>query len=164
MSTPNAFRVFLVPGSWHVPAHYENMIQEFGSQGIPASTLLLPTCDVTKASILDLSHPDLSGPRPSKPWPDMCADAQSVRDRLAQLVEAGESVLLVAHSYGGLLASEALLPELCYHTRKRQGKSGGVIGFYAIASFFLPAGMTTVEAMGGGEPLPTTPPQVTKSR
>ena len=163
MSKPDAFRIFLVPGSWHVPAHHENIIKEFGSQGIPASTLLLPTCDVTKASILDLSHPDLSGPRPSQPWPDMYADAQAIRDRLSQLVEAGEAVLLVAHSYGGLPASEALLPELCYQTRKRDGKSGGVIGLFAIASFLL-AGMTTVEAMGGGDPLPTTPSQVSNKR
>lgn len=88
----------------------------------------------------------------------MYADALAVREALTQLVEAGKSVLLVGHSYGGLPASEALLPELCYQARKQHGKSGGVIGFFAIASFFLPTGMTTVQAVGG-DPLPATPEQ-----
>lgn len=162
MSQPGAFTVLLVPGSWHVPAHYECIAKELQSQGISASTLLLPTCDLSHASILDLNHPDLAGPRPSEPWPDMYADAHAIREKLSQLVEAGNSVLLVAHSYGGLPASEALLPELCFQKRKKEGKPGGVIGFFAIASFFLPAGMTTVQAVGG-KPLPTTPEQVSNT-
>ncbi len=162
MSQPGAFTVLLVPGSWHVPAHYECIAKELQSQGISASTLLLPTCDLSHASILDLNHPDLAGPRPSEPWPDMYADAHAICEKLSQLVEAGNSVLLVAHSYGGLPASEALLPELCFQARKKDGKPGGVIGFFAIASFFLPAGMTTVQAVGG-EPLPTTPEQVSNT-
>lgn len=159
MSSPEQFTVLIVPGSWHVPAHYEPLIQYLKSKNIAASTLLLPTCDLSHASILDLQHPDLAGPPPSKPWPDMYADALAVREELSRLIEADLPVLLVAHSYGGLPASEALLPELCYRARKQQGKSGGVIGFFAIASFFLPAGMTTLQAVGG-EPLPTTPVQV----
>ena len=159
MSPPSMFTVLIVPGSWHVPAHYQPLIQEFESRDIAASTLLLPTCDLSDASVLDLQHPDLAGSPPSKPWPDMYADALAVRDALSQLVEAGHLVLLVGHSYGGLPASEALLPELCCPTREKEGKSGGVIGFFAIASFFLPSGMTTLQAVGG-EPLPTTPEQV----
>ncbi len=161
MSSQEPFTVLIVPGSWHVIAHYEPLIQELRSHNIAASTLLLPTCDLSHASILDIQHPDLAGPPPSKPWPNMYADAQAIREKLVQLVEAGHSVLLVAHSYGGLPASEALLPELCFEVRKQQGKPGGVIGFFAIASFFLPAGMTTVQAVGG-EPLPTTPEQVSR--
>ena len=159
MSSLGRFTVFIVPGSWHVPAHYEPLIEHLRYKNIAASTLLLPTCDLSHASILDLQHADLAGPPPAKPWPDMYADALAVQEDLSRLVEAGLPVLLVAHSYGGLPASEALLPELCYQTRKQQGKTGGVIGFFAIASFFLPAGITTLQAVGG-EPLPATPMQV----
>ncbi|KAL8786745.1 MAG: hypothetical protein Q9195_008079 [Heterodermia aff. obscurata] len=158
MSSLERFAVLIVPGSWHVPAHYEPLIQHLKSKNIPASTLLLPTCDLSHASILDLQHTDLIGPPPSQPWPDMYTDALAVRKNLSRDIEAGLAVLLVAHSYGGLPASEALLPELCYKARKEQGKSGGVIGFFAIASFFLPPGMTTLQAVGD-EPLPTTPVQ-----
>ena len=139
------------------------MIKELQSQGISASTLLLPTCNLSHASILDLKHLDLANPHPSKPWPDMYADAHAIRKKLTQLVEAENSVLLVVHPYGGLPASEALLPELCLQVRRKDGKPGGVIGIFAIASFFLPAGMTTVQAVGG-EPLPTTPEQVSNTQ
>ena len=161
MSPSKPFTVFLVPGSWHVPAHYEPLIKELESKHVAASTLALPTCGVSHASVLDLQHPDLAGSPPSKPWPDMYADAHAIRENLSKLVEDGNFVLLVAHSYGGLPASEALLPELCFLTRKRQGKLGGVIGFFAIASFFLPAGITTLQAVGGN-PLPATPQQVSR--
>ena len=159
MSPSKPFVVFIVPGSWHIPAHYEPLLKVLESEDIPASTLLLPTCDLSHASVLDLQHPDLAGPPPSKAWPNMYADAYAIRESLSQLVEAGKSVLLVAHSYGGLPASEALLLELCFQVRKQQGKTGGVIGFFAIASYYLPAGMTTVQAVGG-DPLPATPEQV----
>ena len=159
MSSSETLAILIVPGSWHIPAHYEPLIEHLRSKNVTASTLLLPTCDLSYASILDLQHPDLASSPPSKPWPDMYADALAIRETLSRLVEADLPVLLVAHSYGGLPASEALLPDLCYQARKQQGKSGGVIGFFAIASFFLPAGITTLQAVGG-EPLPATPEQV----
>ena len=159
MFSPKPFSVLIVPGSWHVPAHFKPLISELESRHIEASTLLLPTCDLSNASVLDLQHPDLAGPPPSEPWPDMYADALAIRKSISQLVESGRSVLLVAHSYGGLPASEALLSELSYQARKQQDKPGGVIGFFAIASFFLPVGMTTKQAVGGDQ-LPSTPVQV----
>lgn len=163
MPSSKRYTVLIVPGSWHVPAHYESLTKALESDNISVLTLTLPTCDLSDASISDLQHPDLAGSPPSTPWPDMYADAHAVRKELLQLVEAGHSVLLVAHSYGGLPASEALTAELSFKSREKDAKAGGVIGFFAIASYFLPPGMTTVQAVGG-KPLATTPEQVSRPR
>ena len=138
MSSSEAFTVLLVPGSWHVPGHYKPLIEELHSKQIPTSALLLPTCSVSNASVLDLKHPGPAGPRPSEPWPDMYADAKAIGDKLFELVEAENLVLLVAHSYGGLPASEALLPELCRETRAKNGMRGGVIGSLPWRRSFFP--------------------------
>ncbi|KAI9840917.1 MAG: hypothetical protein M1838_003853, partial [Thelocarpon superellum] len=53
-------------------------------------------------------------------------DVVAIRQKLEPLVEAGEEVLLVAHSAGGFLASNAI-EGLSLKERAGQGKSGGVV-------------------------------------
>ena len=150
--------VFIVPGSWHTLDHCTPLIQALESHSIPASAAELPTCQLSRCNIKDFQHPDLAGPRPEKPWPDMYADAAAVHASLQGLVDAGKEVILVAHSYGGMPAAEALTPDLCVEQRTARGEPGGVIGFFGMVTFFLPKGMTTTQAVGGR--MPQTPEQV----
>lgn len=88
----------------------------------------------------------------------MYDDADAVKSELQDLVEAGRDVIVVAHSYGGMPASQALTPDLTASARREECKTGGVVGLFGMATFFLPEGMTTVQAAGG--PMKETPEQV----
>lgn len=132
--------VVICTGSFHVSDHYLPFAETLHSKGIEAVCPLLPTNDVCNLSVEDPTNPAFDASPPPGGWANGYDDAKVVRNEVEKLLERGKDVLLVAHSYGGWVATEAAAPELQKKSRETQGHSTGVVGiFYAVANV-LPKG------------------------
>lgn len=111
--------VLIVPGAWHKPDHYRPLIEE------------LADFDVHTVALTS------SGDEPAE-LRDMYADA----DAIAQAVATFESVVVIAHSYGGVPTTQALTD------------APNVRRIIYLASFPLEAGESLVSLNPGNAPLP----------
>ena len=128
--------IVLVSGAWCVPAHYETLTGALEKAGYTVHVPAKPTC---------------SGARP--PTASFADDVGHIRNVVAALVEAGESVIMAMHSYGGAVGTEALR-DLTAPSRRARGLAGGVVGLLYLCAYLLPAGwcvMDVVQKAGGAE-------------
>lgn len=66
-------------------------------------------------------------------------DVDVVNDCLERLIKQdGKEVLLVAHSSGGWVATQAAIPELQRKTRQANGQEGGLAGLFYYSAFVIP--------------------------
>lgn len=73
----------------------------------------------------------------------------AVRAELGRLIEQeGKIVLMVQHSYGGLVGSEAVIERLSYEKRQALGLPGGVFHLFLYAAFLLDEGQSVLGAYG----------------
>src|SRR5690242_4336414 len=136
MSQDKKSTLVLIPGSFLPSTHY-----------IPLLAHLPPG---TKSHILD--PPSYHTKRPGAP-PTMADDASFVASFLSQLADAGEEVVLVAHSYGGMPASECLRG-LSTESRANEGKRGGVRRLGYVTAVVPKEGEGLRETMVGGVQVP----------
>ena len=124
-----------VQGSFQLPDVYQNLVDRLTGLGYTVVYPRLPSCT-------DTSHPQF-------PHVSLYDDAIAVRSELIRQVEyEGKAVVLVMHSYGGLVGSEAMRQELNYTQRKLQGLPGGVIHLFLYAAFLLDEGQSVLSAFG----------------
>ncbi|TVY29754.1 hypothetical protein LHYA1_G002033 [Lachnellula hyalina] len=116
--------IVLVHGAWHTQPNYHNYIEALKAQGFKVLTPHLPSSS-------GKSPPDASFPE----------DVVAVREVVENLVEAGERVLMVMHSYGGAVGTDAITG-LSFTERKAEGKKGGVIHLFYMCAYILPPGAT----------------------
>ncbi|KAK3056941.1 hypothetical protein LTR09_001979 [Extremus antarcticus] len=117
--------VVLVHGSWHIPEHYQETVDAIRSKGfkdvycphLPSSTTTLPL-----PATANLAH-----------------DTAEIRSVIQSLVDSGSQVILLMHSYGGIVGTNAL-STLLYPQRRAAGLPGGVTHLIYLASFVLPLG------------------------
>lgn len=90
-----AISIFLVPGAWHHSIHYQLLRDglQTRSQGrdfeFSVNALELPSSSYAHPADFDMQD-----------------DAAYIRDKVAGAVDAGNDVILVAHSYGGVPTSQ----------------------------------------------------------
>lgn len=86
---------------------------------------------------------------PDFPTKTLLDDALAVRTELGRLIEQeGKVVLMVQHSYGGLVGSEAVTEGLSYEKRQALGLSGGVFYLFLYAAFLLEEGQSFIGEYG----------------
>lgn len=109
--------VVIVPGAFHSPSHYDELISELHQAAYSTLCLALPS--------LNPQNPHAS---------DVAGDSAFIRDQmLLPLIEAGKDILLVMHSYGGIPGSCAA-KELSKCKRSSQGHTAGIVGIVYIAA------------------------------
>lgn len=141
MTTGNAQPVFvLAPGAWHTPDCYDVVRDKLNALG-------WETRGVT--------YPSVGAEPPNKGAFD---DAAAVRAEVQTLVDQGRQVILVGHSYGGFVISEAS-KDLGYKQRKADGKEGGIVLLIFLSAFVVPKGLSLLKMLGGN-PLPWMDVQV----
>ena len=87
--------ILLIQGSFQIPEVYEILVQGLVARGYPTVQPRLPSCS-------DVASPDF----PQRSLED---DAVAVRTELTRLIESeGKTVVVVLHSYGGLVGGEAI--------------------------------------------------------
>ncbi|KAI0024044.1 alpha/beta-hydrolase [Xylariomycetidae sp. FL0641] len=133
--------VVICHGNYHTPAPYMPLVEALKARGIDAYCPQLPTSDLAKLNVGDVNNPDFDRPPPEGGYPQGEADVETVLGVLGPLVhEQRKNVLLIGHSYGGWVATEAARPEFQAASRKKSGLEGGVIGILYIGAFVIPVG------------------------
>ncbi|KAE8364747.1 Alpha/beta hydrolase fold-1 [Aspergillus caelatus] len=131
--------ILLVHGAWHTSAHYAEFTSALRSKGH----------EVHVPRLLSVN-----GARP--PNTDLSSDTDLIRSYVESLAEAGREVVVLMHSYGGQVGTNALVG-LGAETRKQQGRTGGVVRLIYIAAFAVTENnsmISVVEAFGHGELIP----------
>ncbi|KAH9204328.1 Alpha/beta hydrolase fold-1 [Leptodontidium sp. 2 PMI_412] len=129
--------ILFVPGAWHFPAGFDGVRE-----------LLKPLGYATEAVTL----PSIGAEPPTKTLAD---DSAHTRATIEKLVDAGKKVVVVTHSYGGVVGSCAV-EDLGFAQRKAASKEGGVINFVYLSAFALPKGMN----FKGDYVTPNTPEEI----
>ena len=128
--------IVLVHGAWHVPEHYSDFVQHLQQAGFEVCCPLLPTCDEAK-----------------RLTSDMFTDAQIVRDKVISLADKSREVIMLLHSYGGVVGTEAA-KDLSANERATRGLKGGIVHLIYMCGFMLQVG----ECIGGAS-LPRPDPE-----
>ncbi|KAI1144483.1 alpha/beta-hydrolase [Hypoxylon sp. FL0543] len=110
MSKPS---ILLVPGSFSLPELYDNVLKAVTDKGYEIKALHYPTVGLK------------AGPRPEE-LPSMYDDAAFIAKEVASLADEGKDVVLIAHSYGGIPATQST-KGLTKAERQEQGKKGGIV-------------------------------------
>ncbi|KAH8756012.1 Alpha/beta hydrolase fold-1 [Diaporthe sp. PMI_573] len=121
--------ILFVPGAWHFPAGFDAVRELLKPFGYPTEAV---------------AHPSVGAEPPNKTLKD---DTANTRAEIEKLAEAGKKVVLVAHSYGGIVGSSAV-EGLGFEQRKAVGKEGGVINFVYLTAFALPKGTGPRHVLG----------------
>lgn len=100
--------VVFVPGFWEGPRVFDGVRSKLEAHGYPTDAVTSACTGKTSSSGLTLDD-----------------DIAAVRTLVEPIVEAGQEVLMVLHSAGGITGSAAL-KGLCAPQRKEEGKMGGV--------------------------------------
>jgi pimeloyl-ACP methyl ester carboxylesterase len=123
--------VVLVPGAWHSPVHYTQLIDLLGAKGYEVVTKRNLSCDS--------QDPDQES---------VASDAAAIRETLLSQIDAGKDVVLVMHSYGGCPGSAAAAG-LSKAERSQEGKQGGIIGMAFMCAFLAAPGDSLLSKLPG---------------
>ncbi len=124
--------IALVPGAWHSPIQYSELIVLLRARGYPVVTQRNPSCDS--------SNPNAES---------VLADATSIRANLLMPhINAGKDVVLAMHSYGGCPGAAAA-KGLSKAELAAQGKKGGIIGLLFICAFVAKEGDSLLSKLPG---------------
>ncbi|KAI0999955.1 hypothetical protein K3495_g8241 [Podosphaera aphanis] len=123
--------IVIVPGAWQQVEAFDTIIEELKSAGFPSEVV---------------AHPSVGGT--TDPLPDLDDDVAVVRTAVSKHIDAGTEVILLCHSYGGLVGGNAT-EGLDLLTCSRAGKKGGIKQIIFLAAFMVPAGKTLFELLGG---------------
>lgn len=129
--------VVMVHGAWHVPEHYEDLVDHLKSQGFDTHCPRLPT------AVDKLPVPETAS---------MPHDTATVQSTIQGLVEKGKKIILLMHSYGGVVGTNSL-NGLLWPQRQSQNLPGGVVGVVYMAAFVIPVG-TCLNTPFGGDNVP----------
>jgi pimeloyl-ACP methyl ester carboxylesterase len=122
--------IVLVHGAWHQPANYQTFIDALSSAGFSVLTPRLPSCTNDYTTPPSVSVPE---------------DVAVIKTVLMERVNAGEDVLLLMHSYGGLVGTEAVTADLLRTTRAARGQPGGVIHLLYLCAYVLEPGTSIID-------------------
>ncbi|KAB5535185.1 hypothetical protein GE09DRAFT_1227177 [Coniochaeta sp. 2T2.1] len=96
-----------------------------------------------------ISRPSVGGT--TVPLAGLAEDVAAVLDVLTLLVEQGEEIVVLCHSSGGVVASNAV-EGFEVTIRKTAGEIGGVMRLVFLSSFVVPKGKGLWDLYSGGSP------------
>ena len=127
--------ILIIQGCFQRPVVNEALEHRLESLGYPTVHPPLPTCGDAQ----DPNFPSLT----------LLDDATAVRNKLVQLVEFHQkTVMVVMHSYGGLVGSEAFPESMSHSKRRKDGLPGGVIHLFFVGAFLLDPGQSMLGTFG----------------
>lgn len=117
MTTQNKPIVLLIHGAWHIPLHYRYLTDGLRSSGY---TVLAPSLVTTgyDDSIDGKTHLDAT---------------YQVRAFILPYLDQGHKIVIVSHSYGGIIATQTSVG-LTLGERAAQGLKGGIISLVYISA------------------------------
>jgi hypothetical protein len=103
-----------------------------GSFSLPLYTTLIDHLKYYGYDVVFAQYPSI-GRRDPLPAATMDEDAASVSAAATKLADAGKSILMVTHSYGGIPGTEGM-KGLSRKEREAEGKPGGVVQILYVTS------------------------------
>lgn len=119
-----------VPGAWHTADSFDVVRDLMHKRGLATEAV---------------STPSVGAFPPDK---GLHADIEHTHAVVKEMVEAGRQIVLVNHSYGGMVGAGAV-EGLGYAQRCKAGLPGGVIMVVWMAAFVTPKGKTLMDMLGG---------------
>jgi pimeloyl-ACP methyl ester carboxylesterase len=127
MSKP---QIVLLPGAWHLPVCYSLIIPKLEAAGYTVHTTQLPS----------ITNND--------PPTDLSADIATVRTIVDKAIGSGNEVIVVPHSWAGIVAGSALVG-YSIKDREANGGKGGVLRCAYMCAFMLPEGVSLMDTVQG---------------
>ena len=121
--------MLIIPAASALPKTYETVVKAVSAHGYSIEALHIPSVGLETGD----------GAREGEP-PTMYDDAKFIAARVAGLADAGNDVLLITHSYGGVPATE-VVRGLSKAERGKHGKEGGIVGLAYMTSLVPEVGM-----------------------
>lgn len=119
-----------VPGAWHAAETFDVVRDLMHKRGLKTEAIATPSVGA------------------SPPNKGLHADIEYTKAVLQEMVDAGRQVVVVNHSYGGLVGAGAV-EGLGYAQRSQAGLPGGVIMVVWMAAFATPKGKSALDMLGG---------------
>ncbi|KAI1373241.1 alpha/beta-hydrolase [Hypoxylon crocopeplum] len=132
------------PGAWHTPEYFEPTTTLLCQEGYTCDLVWLPSVGAELRSPDDMSIPQ-----------DFAPDVAAIRNTVLKHLDAGLDVVLVVHSYSGVVGSEAVAG-LDTASRSAAGKPTSVTRLVYVAALVIEAGTQRLWTNGG----PNFPDQV----
>jgi len=120
--------ILVVHGAYFLPLAWDAFKASLNSAGFQVSVPRLPTCGDSRPPTALLSH-----------------DVSAVRAAATELISAGHRILVLAHSYGGIVTSEAITPELY---ASNNGGEKGVVSLVYLAAWLVQPGDALTDVIG----------------
>ncbi|PBP23973.1 hypothetical protein BUE80_DR005105 [Diplocarpon rosae] len=129
--------VVIAPGAWQRPSGFSSFAAQLRHAGHATEVVAYPSVGGT-----------------ATPLPGLAEDVAATRAVLTKLLDNGgeAEVLLLCHSYGGVVGSCAV-EGFSVVERERAGRKGGVRLVVYMAAFMIPKGSSLLQMLGG-QPLP----------
>ena len=126
--------VVLVHGAWHTPEHYAEMEAALTDAGFLTVVPRLPTVNGDKPPTTTLSD-----------------DVVTVREEATKLISQGHPLLVLCHSYGGMVVTDAFTPDMHLEARKKNGLPGGIVHLIYMCAFLPQNGqsLATIKSASG---------------
>ncbi|KAI1429592.1 Alpha/Beta hydrolase protein [Xylaria sp. FL1777] len=135
MSTPVLPTILLVPGAFGEPDGFDPIVPYLEEAGFATHPGPYPSCDPVDPETATAEK-----------------DIVSLRNNvLLPLLEQQKDVIVLAHSFGGVVAGGAV-KGLDKQTRNAEGQAAGVVGLIYVAGNITLEGESLSEAVGGQHP------------
>lgn len=136
-----SFAVVICHGHYHTPEPFQPFLAALKRQGIEGYCPQLPTSDLSKLNVGDISNPDYDRDPPPNGYPQPARDVEVVDEILSKLIKKeSKDVVLIGHSAGGFTATAAAIPNLQARSRRAKGEKGGIVGLFYECGFLIPVG------------------------
>lgn len=135
MATQEAqLTIIWIPGLMHGPVFFDPIKTTLATKGVSSIAVDMPNYGQERAAIA--AEYD---------------DVKAARATVERVVEQGVDVVLVSHSYGGIVAAQAVRG-FTKTERVAAGKPGGIVNAVWMAAFVLPDQMSTWKFLQGNLP------------
>lgn len=129
--------IVIVHGAWHTPQHYQQVVSHLIDHGFK---------DVHCPRL-----PSAFDKLPLPPTANLKHDTLEIKQKIQGLVNQDKNVIVLMHSYGGVVGGNAL-EDLLAPQRQTKGLKGGVIHIIYMSAFVQPAGSRLVDPFNGQMP------------
>ncbi|KAK4449679.1 Alpha/beta hydrolase fold-1 [Podospora aff. communis PSN243] len=130
--------IVVIPGAFHKPSHHAGIITPLQYQGYPVLCVSLAVCGDADVS----------------PEATPADDVRALHAQLLPLLDAGHEAVIVAHSYGSMVATASIHGQTKAERSSRE-LAGGVVGAIWMAGFAFPVrGRNIAGAEEEAKPMP----------
>lgn len=127
--------IVLVPGAFGTPAGFDKLAKHLHAAGFSTHGAAYPSCNPADPAVASSAK-----------------DIAYIRDEvLLPLLDAGRDLVVLVHSYGGVVGGGAA-KGLDRASRAAAGQKGGVIGLIYVVGNITLEGESLMEAVGGAYP------------